>query len=142
MGIRVATIDDIPAMHQVRMSVRENVLTDPTQVQPSDYRRFLTVSGRGWVYEIEGAIVGFAIADAETRSVWALFVSPEFEGSGVGRALHDSMRQWLFLTDKRPVCLGTQPRSRAERFYIASGWRHVGMLPNGEAQYEKHDRDV
>ena len=137
MGVRIASIDDISAMHQLRLSVRENVLTDPAKVRPNDYCAFLTEKGRGWVYELDGGVVGFAIADSSTRSIWALFVRPGFEGRGIGRALHDSMLDWLFLTDRSPVWLSTQAHSRAETFYVAAGWRRVGVLANGEARYEK-----
>ena len=142
MGVRIATIDDISAMHQIRLSVRENVLTDPTKVQANDYRAFLAGKGRGWVYELDGGVVGFAIADSSARTIWALFVKPEFEGRGIGRALHDSMLAWLFLTDRSPVWLGTQVQSRAEKFYASAGWRRVGVQPNGEARYEKEYGDV
>jgi GNAT superfamily N-acetyltransferase len=136
MGVRVATSDDIPAMHHIRLSVRENVLSDPSKVQPSDYVAFLTEKGRGWVYELNDSIVGFAIADATTRNLWALFVSREFERQGIGRTLHDTMIQWLFLNDKRPLWLGTQTQSRAAKFYQSAGWRRVGTQPNGEERYE------
>jgi GNAT superfamily N-acetyltransferase len=142
MSVRVATVGDIPAMHEIRLSVRENALTDPSKVQPDDYRPFLTVRGRGWVYEADGAVVGFAIADAAERNIWALFVDPRFERRGIGRALHDTMLRWLFVNDKRPVWLGTQPKSRAESFYHSAGWQRVGTQPNGEVRFERQFGDV
>lgn len=34
LAVRVATPDDVPGLHRVRMSVRENVLADPGSISP------------------------------------------------------------------------------------------------------------
>ena len=122
-------------MHRVRMSVRENRLSDPARVLPRHYRALLRGQGRGWVAECEGRVVGFAIVDRSRSSVWALFVEPAVEGRGVGRQLHEAMLRWAFsYTDQ--LWLSTEPGTRAERFYHRAGWRCVGREPTGEARYE------
>ena len=79
--------------------------------------------GKGWVFEDDaGVIVGFGIADALSRSLWALFVQPGCERRGAGRALHDAMVTWLFGIDDRPIWLTTEPHTRAAGFYAAAGW--------------------
>lgn len=123
-------------MHRIRMTVRENALSDPGRVQLSDYTSILEEGGRGWVAEVERRVVGFAVADLARSNVWALFVDPGFEGRGVGRRLHDTMIDWLFAAGADRVWLGTDPRTRAERFYRSAGWSHTGDDPNGEARYE------
>ena len=75
-GLRRATVADIEGMHKVRMSVNENRLSDPARIGAEDYRALLEGAGRGWVFEIEGAIVGFAIGDHDQRNIWTLFVAP------------------------------------------------------------------
>lgn len=135
MQIRVATEAEIPEMHQVRLSVRENRLSDPARVQPRDYEALLS-RGRGWVADIEGQIAGFAIADLERRSVWALFVRPAFEGRGIGRALHAAMIDWLFRAGAERVSLSTDPGTRAEAFYRSAGWHVVDREANGELRFE------
>lgn len=135
MQIRIATDADIPEMHRIRMSVRENRLLDPATVQPDDYRPMLHDRGRGWVAELDGRMLGFAVADRSRANVWALFVDPAFEGRGVGRALHDTMMSWVFTADVERVWLGTDPGTRAARFYSAAGWRLVGTQ-HGESRYE------
>ena len=80
--------------------------------------------------------MGFAIGNAETGNIWALFVDPEHEGRGHGRALHDAMVEWLFARGLAHLWLGTEPGTRAERFYRAAGWRCTGKAANGEALYE------
>ncbi|HPF28372.1 MAG TPA: GNAT family N-acetyltransferase [Steroidobacteraceae bacterium] len=136
MLIRTATEADIDAMHRIRMAVRENALRDPPRVQPADYRPYLATRGRGWVCELDGRIVGFAVADAPRRSIWALFVDPQFEGRGIGHALHAAMLTWLFTLDRAPVTLGTEPGTRAEQFYRRAGWTFQGPTNHGEASYQ------
>ena len=71
-------------------------MLDPASVTAEDYRRKLTEDGRGWVYELDGRIVGFAVADLTRSNIWALFVDPHYERRGIGRSLHDAMLEWLF----------------------------------------------
>jgi hypothetical protein len=47
------------------------------------YRVRLEERGRGWLFEEEGDVLGFAIAEANTRNVWALFVSPDEASAAV-----------------------------------------------------------
>ena len=122
-------------MHRIRLSVHENRLSDPTMIQPSDYVPMITTRGRGWVAELEGQIAGFAVADRSRANIWALFVAPEFEGRGFGRALHDAMAEWMFSEGLERVWLGTEPGTRAEQFYRAAGWQYVES-ERGEAKYE------
>jgi uncharacterized protein len=134
--IRIAEEQDIPQMHRIRMSVTENRLSDPSSVQPEDYQRILQKSGRGWVCEVGGHIVGFAVADLERSNIWALFVDPQYERRGIGRGLHDAMMEWMFSSGASNVWLGTESGSRAENFYRAAHWQLRGKQPNGEARYE------
>lgn len=136
MRIYVATRADIPEMHRVRTSVHENQLSDPTRVQPQHYESLLDKDGRAWVAEVDGRIVGFAVAHVARANVWALFVEPGFEGRGIGRKLHDNMMAWFFTAGAELVWLSTEPGTRAEAFYIAAGWRYARDQRNGEVRYE------
>src|SRR5262245_53465390 len=136
MPIRLARLDDIPHMHRVRLCVRENVLRDPGRVTPEEYRSMLETRGRGWVYETNGEIGAFGIADQSSRSIWALFVAPDFEGQGVGRTLLRAMVEWIGAQGGEPIWLTTEPQTRAEQFYRAAGWREVGVTNAGEIRFE------
>lgn len=134
--LREATVDDIEAMHRIRLGVMENRLSDPSRVTSQHYRAYLERDGRGWVEVEEGIVRGFAIADRTQRHVWALFVAPECEGRGVGQALLGAMTQWLFAQGAGAITLTTEPDTRAARFYLAAGWQSAGVAPNGELRFE------
>ena len=136
MIFREAQISDIPQIQVVRNSVKENMLSDPALVTDKDCEEFLTKRGKGWVCEIENSIVGFAIADLQDDNIWALFLHPDHEGKGIGKALHDTMLNWYFSQGKESVWLGTSPGTRAEKFYTKAGWLATGTINKGEIKFE------
>lgn len=136
MFFREATTQDIEKMHAVRMAVQENRLTDPTQVTSEDYALRITETGKGWVCEVEGEILGFAIVDLQAALVWAMFVLPEQEGNFIGRMLHDMMVSWCFSRGIPKLTLTTAPDTRAEKFYQKSGWQQIGTTHSGEVILE------
>jgi GNAT superfamily N-acetyltransferase len=127
-GVRVATRDDVEALHRVRLAVRENVLSRPELVTHADYVEHLELRGRGWLAEVRGEVVGFAIGRADDGNVWALFVDPAHEGRGIGGALHDVLVEWMFAQGLECLWLTTGPATRAEGFYRRRGWREAGRV--------------
>lgn len=85
MLFRPAVLSDIPQIQVVRHLVRENRLSDPALVPDEDVAFYITEKGHGWVCETDGQIVGFAIIDLRDKSVWALFVDPEFAEQALAR---------------------------------------------------------
>lgn len=126
--VRVATRDDIEAMHRVRLAVRENVLSRPELVTHAEYVAHLERRGRGWLAEIDGEVVGFAIGRADDGNVWALFVDPAHEGRGIGGALHDVLVAWMFAQGLARLWLTTGEDTRAAAFYRRRGWRDAGRV--------------
>jgi GNAT superfamily N-acetyltransferase len=120
--LRRATRADIPAMSRIRLAVTENALRDPARITTAMYEDYLERSGRGWVAELDGEIVGFSYADHVNASIWALFVQPGQEGLGLGTALLDQATDWLFARGHARVRLTTGADTRADRFYAARGW--------------------
>ena len=133
--LRAARASDIPAIQRVRASVKENRLVS-TIITDEDVRTAIEDTGRGWIVEQEGEIVAFAIGNAITGNIWALFVHPEYEGRGYGRQLHDTMVDWLWAAGVGSLWLTTEPGTRAQRFYEAAGWRLTGTTDRGELRYE------
>ena len=139
-SLRQATRDDIPAMHRIRLAVRENKTSGA--IREEDYYCELEVSGRGWVVEEQQEIVAFAVGNMETASIWALFVHPDHEGRGCGRLLHAAVVEWLFAQGVHRIWLSTAPGTRAQKFYEAAGWKFQRVLPGGEHYYELHDESA
>ncbi len=136
MIFRIAQTADIYQIQIVRNAVKENRLSDPGLVPDKDVEEYMTERGKGWVCEIDGRIAGFAIVDLIVNNIWALFVHPDFEAIGIGKKLHQMMMDWYFLQTKEKIWLGTEPNSRAEKFYRMQGWREVGMHGKGEIKFE------
>lgn len=132
--VRVATAADIPAMQRIRRSVRENRLVSGV-ISDEDVYRAITVEGRGWVVEVGGVPVGFAVGNDQTGNIWALFVDPSHERRGYGRSLHDVMVAWLWSRGLLRLWLTTDPDTRAARFYRAAGWRYAGCAEHGEVRF-------
>jgi len=122
-------------MQRVRVAVRENTLSDPGRVTEADYIAALETLGRTWVVEVDGQIAAFA-AGYRSGSIWALFVHPDHEGRGYGKALHFTVVDWLWSLGHTHLRLTTAPNTRAERFYIAQGWQPRDIVPGGELQLE------
>ena len=133
--IRKAVQKDILIIQQIRSVVNENKLTS-RKISDEDILQAITVTGRGWVAEKSEQVVGFAIGNTQTGNIWALFVDPDYEKQGVGRALFKTMVRWLSKQDLDKLYLSTEPNTRAERFYTAAGWTKGRTLSNGEVRFD------
>lgn len=135
MLFREADIADIPALFEVRMAVTENVLSDPRKVTPEIFADYLSVSGKGWLCEVEGRAVGFSVASLRDASIWALFVRPGYEGWGIGTRLLELATNWLFDAGAPSVSLSTEAGTRADQLYQRRGWARGEVRPDGEVGF-------
>lgn len=133
---RTAELSDIKQLQVVRNLVKENRLSNPDRVTDDDVALYIADRGKGWVCEVNGFVVGFSIIDLKDKSVWALFVNPDFAEKGIGKKLHRLMINWYFEQTQDNLVLGTSPGTRAERFYQYQGWTSIGSYPNGEIKLE------
>jgi GNAT superfamily N-acetyltransferase len=129
--IRRARPEDHARVTEIRNSVKENVLRDPSRVTVADYKWFERNPGV-WLWEEDGRILGFSAADTRDGSIWALFVDPDHEGRGIGRRLFEKACDVLRKAGHRTGSLTTEPGSRADRFYQAAGWKVMGTSGRGE----------
>jgi GNAT superfamily N-acetyltransferase len=136
MIFRIAESGDIKQIQVVRNAVKENMLSNPGLVTDKDCVEYLTLRGKGWVCEINNAVIAFAIADLIDNNIWALFVHPDFEGNGIGKALHDTMMDWYFSQQKEMVWLSTDVNTKAEKFYRKQGWKETGLYGKTEIKFE------
>ncbi len=116
---------------EIRFAVKENRLGNPSRVTDADYHWFTENPGI-WVWEEAGRILGFSAADTRDGTIWALFIDPEHEGRGIGRALLAVACDVLRNAGHRTASLTTDPGTRADRFYRKSGWAAEGIDERGE----------
>lgn len=132
--IRPARPADIQALMRIRAAVKENRLTNPDRVPTSAYTEFMAVSTI-WVWEHDQDIGGFAACDPRNGSIWALFVDPDREGRGIGRALMSPVLEYLRRAGWKAARLGTEAGSRAEAFYRRQGWLPGEIDADGERRF-------
>jgi len=123
-------------MHAVRTRVRENRLSAPVRVTEASYLPYIA-AGSCWVAEMGARIAGFAALDAHNATIWALFVDPSAEGTGIGRALHGRMLEWALERGLRCLSVHTEDGSRAAHFYKRAGWKRMGITLEGEVLFKK-----
>jgi GNAT superfamily N-acetyltransferase len=133
--VRKATVEDIADVMALRLSVRENRLSDPGLVTTEDCLPYVE-RGHMWVWEEDQEILGFSASTCETGWIWALFVRPGHEGRGIGRALFAVACEALVDAGTRTLTLSTDADTLAARFYRAAGWREAGRTPEGELIFE------
>jgi GNAT superfamily N-acetyltransferase len=132
--LRQAIRDDLPELLRVRYAVSEN---RPSRIIPdSQVIETLELTGRGWVIELNRVVAAFAIGDAVTGSVFALFVDPSHQGHGYGRRLHDTVVEWLWSRGLDRIWLNTQRCTRAQLFYEKLGWLCRGAADSGQFRFE------
>lgn len=92
MQIRKATPRDVAAIFDVRCSVKENHLSlaelAELDITPATVGEM--IMGGDYIVPVAltgGEIVAFAMAQISEGYVFALFVRPDHEGKGLGRAL-------------------------------------------------------
>ncbi len=137
--IREASVDDIPAIFEIRTATTENAMTEAelaaSGMTPERAANLLQTDGKCWVAEASDLIVGFCIANVESQSIWALFILPAYEGRGIGRRLMDVAVDWLWQSGAEEIWLTTETNTRAEGFYERLGWKRGEVeLKDGYAE--------
>lgn len=133
--IRRARLEEQPRISEIRFAVRENQLLDPSRVTDADYLWFSENPGI-WVWQENGRILGFSAADTRDGTIWALFIDPDHEGRGIGRALLAKACDVLRQAGHGIATLGTEPGSRADRFYREAGWTALHIDGRGEQVFQ------
>jgi GNAT superfamily N-acetyltransferase len=134
--IRKAVAADIPHVMSLRAAVRENRPSGPNPVTGADVADFM-LSDEVWVWVEDSRILGFSAGDAQCGWIWALFVDPNHEGRGIGRALLQSAIGSLLRAGFDRATLTTDPGTRAARFYLTAGWIDAGTTDAGEIIFQR-----
>ncbi len=140
MIVRGAAVNDIDAIFGIRTSVRENHLSfeqlADRGITPDTLAQAMEAAECIWIAEIDGIPAGFTMIDDKDGCVFAMFVRPEFEGRGAGRALMAKAEAALFRNHHR-IWLETEPTSRAAGFYRSLGWNPTNAPLEGDMRFEK-----
>ncbi|MEM9244144.1 MAG: GNAT family N-acetyltransferase [Cyanobacteria bacterium P01_F01_bin.153] len=136
--IRIAQRADIETLFDIRTSVVENYQSREEiaalGITPESVAVMLEADCRAWIAELEGRAIAFSIASATERTIFGIFVRPDFEGRGAGRALMDVTEQWFWDQDIEEIWLitGNDPSLRAYGFYLHLGWVAAGVEESGD----------
>jgi GNAT superfamily N-acetyltransferase len=133
--IRKATIADRQRIAEIRLAVRENRLTRPIEV--GETALWIYENSTFWVWEEDCAVQGFSAADPRDGTIFALFVHPDYEGRGIGRALLPRACDELRAAGFSEAKLNTGAGTRAERFYRTDGWVEIGRQEDGQIIFVK-----
>lgn len=143
INIRAAQSADIETLFQIRTSVVENYQSREELaslgITPQTIADMLQSHCCAWIAEIHSEPIAFAMADVAERSIFALFVLPDFEGRGAGRRLMEQAEAWLWSQGPDPIWLltGNDPALRAYGFYQHLGWTPVGVAADGQIKLIK-----
>ena len=136
--IRHALTADRPRISEVRNAVRENRLGPSKVSTVADTAHWIYDNGTFWVWEEDGAVQGFAVADPRDGTIFGLFIHPSYEGRGIARALLPLACNDLRQAGFTAATLTTGAGTRAERFYRADGWIEIGRQDDGEIIFRKN----
>jgi ribosomal protein S18 acetylase RimI-like enzyme len=148
MGVRPAQLGDIPsliAVHERCWRISYAGIADADAkfgCPPAEWeRRWREVLQRTWVADADGAVAGFVVygpsrdadAAAGTGEIHALYVDPDRQGGGHGRALVDHAAAALAADGFARVTLWTFARNPASRrFYERMGFVWDGTTARDE----------
>lgn len=135
--IRKATLADRPRISEVRLAVRENRLSAASVARVDTTADWIFENGAFWVWEEDGAVQGFAVADPRDGTIFGLFIHPDYEGRGIARALLPRACEDLRTAGFAAATLTTGAGTRAERFYRENGWLETGRQDDGEVVFRK-----
>lgn len=130
---REITNDDIPALFAVRIATRENALSleelASLGITEESVRGMMETTHRGWLCEVDGETVGFAMGNGKTGEMWVVAVLPDFEDMGIGSKLMILVEDWLWSLGREEIWLTTDVDTalRAYGFYTRLGWTDSGI---------------
>ncbi|MEI7957291.1 MAG: GNAT family N-acetyltransferase [Verrucomicrobiota bacterium] len=142
MIFREMTPADVPMTFLVRTAAKEHPfsLEDLARfgITVESCVRAMATTNKGWVCEINGIVIGFAVGIRSTGEMWVIAVLPEFEGRGIGQKLLTLTQDWLWSQGCETLWLTTSPRpTRVFHLYSKLGWRDSGRREsNGDIRME------
>ncbi len=137
INIRLVQKEDIETLFEIRTSVKENYQSRQEIAQlgitPASVAKMLQKDCCAWIAEIKSQPVGLSIANLTEKTILGMFVLPEFENQGIGRALMEITEDWFKKQGIKEIWLltGNNTTFRAYGFYLHLGWTPVGLETEG-----------
>ncbi|MFN3239645.1 MAG: GNAT family N-acetyltransferase [Pseudomonadales bacterium] len=93
-------------------------------ITPDSMVEAINDSHRGWLYEDDGQVVGFAMGDSKNAELTVMAMLPDYEGKGIGGSLLRKVENWLASNGCKKIWLTTDidQSLRAYGFYLKHGW--------------------
>jgi GNAT superfamily N-acetyltransferase len=138
MVVREIDKSDIKDILDIRVSTKENHFSmaelAEVGVTPESIAEWLDGSVNGWVCEMSGKPVGFALADSKTAEVLVVACYPEFEKKGIGKTLMHKIHDWLWSFGHNEIWLWSDPDPgvRAYGFYRKLGYKLTGTTKSND----------
>ena len=126
---REITSRDVPALFDVRTATHQNNMTleelHSLGINVESVREKLEETYKGWLCEVGGQVVGFAMGDRATGELWVIAVLPEYIGKGIGSRLLRAVENWLAESgcDRLWLTTDVDPALKAYDFYRRHGWQ-------------------
>lgn len=139
---RMATVEDVESLFEIRTSVAQNHLSreqmDALGITPQVVSSAIREGPCVWIAEVDERPVAFSMIDRDEGEVFAMFVRPAYENRGLGRLLMAAAEAELFQTHER-IFLVTDGRQeiRANGFYQRLGWTVAARVDAQDVRYEK-----
>jgi GNAT superfamily N-acetyltransferase len=130
MHFRKMNSTDVSTAYEITLSTREQSftreamtavgITEESTVEMMDVTR----SHEGWICEVEGKPVGFAMGNKDTGELWIIAVLPEFERQGIGSQLHNLTEDWLRSQGRKEAWLAVLQDVQVDgyRFFKNRNW--------------------
>ncbi len=123
----------VPAFRKCALAVRENQLSAASVSKVETTADWIFENATFWVWEEAGAVQGFSVADPRDGTIFGLFIHPDYEGRGLGRALLPLACEDLRAAGFAVATLTTGPGTRAERSIAPTAGKRSGVRPTARS---------
>ncbi len=140
--IRKILHKDVSNLFKVRVATRENALSlsdlEELGITEESIHSAIDDSHCGWLCELDGKTVGFAMGDFRAKELTVIALLPEYENQGIGAKLLNRVEAWLSAKKCNKIWLTTDIdiNLRAYGFYIKHGWVD-NKIKNGDRHMVK-----
>lgn len=133
--------NDIPCLFEIRSNTRENRLSleqlTTCGITTEFIRIALSANMKGWLCEIDGKSVGFAMGNKDNGEIFVVAILPEYESRGIGKRLLRLVEEWLHTQGHKELWLTTSPVTRSFGFYQKCGWHQSGPIDGEDVIMKK-----